>query len=273
MVAVGAAIEDVALLDGDGRDSLNIERVRCVHDAMRCLPLVIVMLACPIAAQAQDALDKLILDDGAVLQGHVVELQPEERVTFMLLSGEVRIIEWTRIAHASGPAFLPASAEPRQVPLIVESVGRPQKVALDQRLILVRGRPSLVDEPQCTTPCTLYVEPGARILHLAGDGVVPTKTDVVVPPEGLHLKMRAPSPTRSFAAGALDVVGITALILGTSFAAVGGAENAAATRDLHDGMLGAGVGMLCGGTATLAIGIAIAASNKKGIAWQGPVTF
>lgn len=54
------------------------------------------------------------------------------------------------------------------------------------------------------------VEPGARVLHLAGERVLSTVTDLVVPPSGLHIKVHAPSTRKASNGAGLIVLGVGA---------------------------------------------------------------
>jgi len=152
-----------------------------------------------VAYAADEApLDLIVMKDGALVRGHVVEMVPNARIVIQIATGETRTVEWAQIARTEGPSFAPISSAPPaptqppvqptpiviaeplltpapgRVPLQVESTGQQLRVgepvgtgtAYNGRdVVTVRfGR------TVCSTPCTLHVAPGSVGLWVEGAG-------------------------------------------------------------------------------------------------------
>jgi hypothetical protein len=167
-------------------------------------------------------------------------------------------------AQAPVPAELPP---PDPVPLLVESLGPPQDLALGQIAVYGGGRGArLVDSLSCTTPCTLRVEPGARVrLRLSGAHIEPTRTDLVVPAGGLRVKMYAPSNVKTILGLLLVAMAPGAAVTGSVFTAMG-AERPDARSRRHETT--AGLAMLAAGSAVVVAGAVLLGANHKGVAWR-----
>jgi len=65
----------------------------------------LVLLVCLPVARADGPPDIVELHDGTFLQGRLTEWKPGARAIIVLLNGESRTVDWTQIAHTSGPSF------------------------------------------------------------------------------------------------------------------------------------------------------------------------
>jgi hypothetical protein len=63
------------------------------------------LLVCLSIARADEPPDIIELHDGTFLQGRLTEWKPGARAIIVLLNGESRTVDWTMIAHTSGPSF------------------------------------------------------------------------------------------------------------------------------------------------------------------------
>lgn len=63
------------------------------------------LLVCFSIARADQPPDIIELHDGTFLQGRLTEWKPGARAIIVLLNGESRTVDWTMIAHTSGPSF------------------------------------------------------------------------------------------------------------------------------------------------------------------------
>ncbi|MEI8254115.1 MAG: hypothetical protein WCJ30_00415 [Deltaproteobacteria bacterium] len=154
-----------------------------------------------------------------------------------------------------------------RVPLVIESPrGR-------QTLGVTVERPWMrVDRDDvCSTPCTLFVPPGAMVLSSAGRGIAPEDTDLTVPRDGLLVRLRAPSDSARTGGRVLTVVGFFTGL-------VGAALLISAASDASSGHPGSGMTALAigggsamgAGAAFMIPGLFMLAGSHGGIEFQGP---
>jgi hypothetical protein len=146
---------------------------------------------------------------------------------------------------------------PGRVTLVVESAGAPQTVGIwlntRTQMSLVQGGipvPTFTDNYKrlCTTPCTLYVEPGMVPLFTGGEPIEKDTTELQVPEGGLRVVMKAPYRLIRVGGTALIVIGAAAVVLGL-LAIVGSAASGAPPEAPSVILSGVGLGVLAGGIA------------------------
>jgi hypothetical protein len=112
------------------------------------------LLVCLSVARADAPPDIIELHDGTFLQGRLTEWKPGARAIIVLLNGESRTVDWTMIAHTSGPSFehihdgdfdleptviipplvtQPAFPPPPPPPVVIPAFSRPALAMADPR--------------------------------------------------------------------------------------------------------------------------------------------
>jgi len=194
-------------------------------------------------------------------------------------------------AHAQGlppdPPLTPV-ADPTRVPVVVESVGRPQLASVVLQSygtmapiysagVYVGSRSGSVTDfyamfhastggldavPLCWTPCTLYGHPGTHAgLYTWVPGVGAGVVDLEVPREGMRLRVRAPSRGGYNAGIYLTTVGgFFALISTGVFVATPFFPS-----EYLGIMVGAGVGVGVAAAALMIGGIFLITGNNPGV--------
>jgi hypothetical protein len=168
------------------------------------------------------------------------------------------------------PMALSLMPEPGRVPLQVESPSARQVVGLVVGRYTVparRGYRTVIRHSDfCTTPCQVFAHPGVMELYLSGPDVVTRTETIGVPLSGLRVRLNAPS-LAAFSGGALlTTFGAIGAVAGIALGAVGlGTGN--------EGLATGGGITLAAGAALMVPGIAVLASMRWGIAWQGPPAF
>ncbi len=130
--------------------------------------------------------DLVLLHDGGMLRGTIVQSQPCVRVVVQLTTGEVREIAWDEVRFAGRsddaprttmPVVMPRSVEPETDGLLRVrfeadlrmTLHRLEATAQSQATVgfmSVRGRSDLYMR-ECTAPCELAVDPGIHSFALA----------------------------------------------------------------------------------------------------------
>ncbi len=142
------------------------------------------------------------------------------------------------------------------VPLLVESTGRPQTVAV---------RPLRADAViLCPTPCRLDVAPGPYRLVTQGKRVRTSTIEVTVPAAGLSLRVRAASKPAYAAGWIVGGFGAAATVISSVF--VAGALSSA-PGDSYNQMFAWILGAMAAVVAlpSLVIGIVLVATNRTGV--------
>jgi hypothetical protein len=233
--------------------------------------LVLAWLA--LAPQAWAALpfcDVIVQSDGTVLQGHVAELHPGDSITLVLLTGETRVVPWAAIASKRGPSFSNApTPEPSEAPdadrrpgpgrvaLHVESTGAPLDVGRTGQVEIGGAYFGRSRRAGCTTPCTLYVPPGALELYAGGLSLhsQTTTLPLEVPNDGLMVRVRPSSMGRIV--GGVNLLTLSVgLILGPVFIGTAASEASKDPAMAESGwtMLGVGVAATAAGIVLIATG-------------------
>lgn len=181
-----------------------------------------------VAHAADEPLDTIVMTDGAMVRGRVVEMVPQQRVVVQIATGETRTIDWALIARIEGPSVAPVGAPPPASPMVpvapvVVMPPPPVVVAAEPLLTPAPGRvplhvesarqPVRIGEPLgvatsivgrsmvsvafgrtvCSTPCTLHVPPGVMGLWVTGEGQRSQTISVNVPPDGTAVRVRPSS--------------------------------------------------------------------------------
>ncbi len=246
------------------------------------LAVLLLLAAAPTPLLADELPDTLVLQDGTILRGRVTELIPQTRATIVLFTGEMRVVEWSRVARASGPTFMldkngptvippntytppelpetvvrtenipapdgaPAS-ERSQITVTVESTLPPHTVRLDQHL-------TIAPDAAESSPI-LYVPPPAY----------PFVPPIALTPPSLSRTLQARSAMSTL------IVGGTLSTMGAAFIAVGATEHNPQMGAFRATYLAAGTLTALGGTAALIVGIvkSVRARQGQAVAFSDP---
>lgn len=257
---------------------------------------VILMAGVRVARAADEQpLDTIVLHDGALVRGRVVELVPRERVVIQLATGETRTIDWALVARTEGPSFAPAPAPapsapapsvvltdplltpgPGRVPLLVESTGRPIRVGEPTGSGSGWSHNTVVSvafgRTVCSTPCTLQVSPGSVPLWLQGEGQRTQLLYATVPSEGGAVRVRPSSMWGSWGGWALLGAGVAFVGGGATMLSLGinqrdYVDGAYVTRN-HNDLIVPGAVFVAASIPALVGGIILIYKNRGGIESQ-----
>jgi hypothetical protein len=175
-------------------------------------------------------------------------------------------VGWSSGAVFPGPPITTVP-EPGRVPLQVESDGPPQVVGVylgESRRRWGRHYHSFaLHQDFCRTPCQLFALPGEVPLFLSGPGISSRPVEVGVPPNGLRVRMGAPSAAAVVGGTLFITFGGIATTLALVFLPIGLAVD-------DQGMTIAGGVLGAGGVAMLITGIVLVAAQPYGVMWSGP---
>ncbi len=174
-------------------------------------------------------------------------------------------------APSSSPAPSPAPATasddlrvrgPDRVPLVIESPRGRQTLGVTVERSWLR-----VDRDDvCATPCTLFVPPGPMVLSSAGRGIAPEDTTLTVPPEGLLVRLRAPSEIARTGGRVLTVLGFFAGLAGAVLLISAASEAGSGHAGSGTTALAIGGGSAMGAGAAMMIpGLILLGSSRGGV--------
>jgi hypothetical protein len=181
------------------------------------------LLGLPSFAQATEPPDRVVLQDGSVLQGRLSELQPDVRITLQLLTGESRTIDWSEIARVSGPSF----------------AGVPSVASLR--------------EPALPLPDDVAAARAAALARL----------DLLASPPPPNAMTTAMALRRKHSGLGLTITGPILLAVGAGYTAVGAMQHDRSMAGFRDAYVSVGALALAAGTATLIAGIVSLAREKR----------
>lgn len=177
------------------------------------------LLAAPAAAEPQAPVqslrgsdDAVLLKDGTLFRGTIMELVPGRSVRIVLTTGETRVIPMDSVSYAgAGSALASASAPPgSQVELRANKSGVTYFWRGDSARLTIDGTGHTLQTYRrvCTAPCELLLPPGTYQMALAsgsGDPVAVEEPVVIEGPSTLRAKHTSYAPLR--VAGAILGVG------------------------------------------------------------------
>ena len=204
-------------------------------DAPAMRKFVLPMLAgLAFSSYAHADIERVLLHDGSVIEGDLVEKIPNDHVTLKLATGEVRRIEWQAIvssnrASAKAPQTAPAQSvtsllAPPQLaqlthvdvttdspgPVLMKNAG-PDVSTLGAGVVSITNDAGL-PVPVCYAPCSADVDPRATY-YVTGAYVTRTR-NFALPAGSSALSIHAGSSTVRALGGASLAVGITTLVVG-----------------------------------------------------------
>ncbi|MEO8797913.1 MAG: hypothetical protein ABI551_08515 [Polyangiaceae bacterium] len=242
------------------------------------------VLLAPTVAAAQDAgPDTVVLHDGGMLKGNLIEVLPGDHATLQLANGQSARIRWDVIDHiirngvplnttqaqqqpATPPASTPAPVETGRVWVHIEGGD-----GVDLESIITNATPTGKRvtngwATMCTAPCDQEV-PLAGSYRLAGAGIRASHTFKLAGKPGDKVYIQAdPASKGSFVGGIVLIsVGAPVLVIGTFVELVVGLINAASRVDNSytdtSGAQVVGLSMMGLGVAGIITGIVLVAGN------------
>lgn len=133
-------------------------------------------------ASAQAAPDVVILRDGGMLRGWILESLPDERVTIRLVDGRAREVAWSEVSYAGPESDRPRTSAPTEQIRVDDASAPPPPVEVqvrvqsaDSNLTLYRRGESRLSawylgrrfDRLCSVPCELSLPLGPLELALA----------------------------------------------------------------------------------------------------------
>ncbi|MGH7281051.1 MAG: hypothetical protein ACRELY_05975 [Polyangiaceae bacterium] len=235
------------------------------------------------AAAQETGADTVVLRDGGMLKGNLIEILPGDHVTLQLSNGQSARIRWDVIDHIirngvplntaqPAPATAPPPAPAEQGTVLVHIDG---DVDLESEATL-NGAPS--GKPvkggwatMCSSPCDQEM-PLSGIYRLAGSGVRASRTFKLAGKSGDHVFISAdPSSKGAFVGGIVLIgVGVPVFVIGCFVELVVGIVNLASHASFGEdngsyvdtsGAQVVGLSMMGLGAAGVITGIVLLASN------------
>lgn len=144
-------------------------------------------------------------------------------------------------------------------PVVLESNGRPQEVRVERRGPVV-----------CETPCTLHLPLGWHTVWTGGRGLRMAEVPVMVPPEGMRVRVRAASRGRLVGGIILTSLGGSALLVMGTLSLVAFSGPSGDDYNQFMGALLGGMGLLIG-VPSLIGGIAMLSGTETGVESSTPL--
>ena len=256
-------------------------RRRTLACAVACALLLAAVQPAAAQVQVPSTEDVVTLRDGTILRGHVTLLKPNDHLEIVLLDGRTQSVQWSLIAASVGPSFPAPKTRPAErflkpapgrARVIVESTGRSltvgvlsmrpaigqdsatisDGVSIDQFTADYQSRKGVV---VCVaTPCQIFARPGPLTLQTSGLGLLASSSEVIVPPEGVRVRVRAPQASDRRAAVLFGAWSLATVLTGGIVAATG-----AGFTDPIFGSTGRDMYIAGGAVAAIGIGLGVAA--------------
>ncbi len=241
------------------------------------------VLLAPKVAAAQDAgPDTVVLHDGGMLKGNLIEVLPGDHATLQLANGQSARIRWDVIDHIirNGVPLNTAQAQPQATP----TASTPAPVETGRVWVHIEGGDGVDLESiitnaapagkrvsngwatMCTAPCDQEV-PLAGSYRLAGDGIRASRTFKLAGKAGDKVYIQADPASRGGFVGGIVLISVGApvLVIGAFVELVVGVINAASRVDgSYTDTSGAqivGLSMMGLGVAGIITGIVLVAGN------------
>ena len=121
---------------------------------------------------------------------------PRSLVAQIVGPGAVYVDPYILLAHRPNPSLLATNAQllrpgPGRARVEIESNGDQQTIGIPIGLVYQQQWDYVRRAELCTTPCTLYLAPGAYDLYSSGPGVVSATGHYVVPADGARFRLHA----------------------------------------------------------------------------------
>jgi hypothetical protein len=240
----------------------------------------------PSMAYAQDpgatsGTDTVVLKDGGMLKGTLIEILPGDHATMTLANGQNAKIRWDVIDHIirNGVPLNPSQQTAPQTTQVAQPAAQDQGNVVvhvdggdvDVEMQTMNGTPTGKKvtgtwATMCSAPCDQEL-PLAGAYRLAGSGVRASKSFKLIGHPGDHVTITAdPSSKGSFAGGIVLIsVGVPVFVIGMFVELVVGLVNLASRASgEYDDTSGAqivGLSMMGLGTAGVITGIVLIANN------------
>ncbi len=232
-------------------------------------------------AHAQDTgTDTVVLKDGGMLKGTLIEILPGDHATMTLANGQNAKIRWDVIDHIvrNGVPLNPAQTPTPQTTQVAQPPPQDQgnvtvhidggdvDLEMESMSAPTGKRMSGSWATMCSSPCDQEVPVGATF-RLAGSGVRPSKSFKLIGKAGDHVTVTAdPSSKGAFAGGIVLIsVGVPVFVIGCFVELVVGLVNlgSRATGEYDDtsGAQIVGLSMMGLGAAGVITGIVLIANN------------
>ena len=243
------------------------------------------VLLAPKDAAAQDAgPDTVVLRDGGMLKGNLIEVLPGDHATLQLANGQSARIRWDVIDHIirNGVPLNTAQVQQQATQPSTASAPTPKETGnvwvhidgadnVDLESVITDAAPAGKRVTNgwatiCSAPCDQEV-PLAGSYRLAGDGVRPSRTFKLAGKPGDKVYIQAdPASRGGFVGGIVLIsVGVPVLVIGTFVELVVGLVNVASKADGEytdtSGAQVVGLSMMGLGVAGIITGIVLVAGN------------
>lgn len=242
------------------------------------------VLLAPKLAAAQDAgPDTVVLHDGGMLKGNLIEVLPGDHATLQLANGQSARIRWDVIDHIIRNGVPLNTAQAQQAPVAPPAAtAAPAEVGMvwvhieggdgvDLESIITNAAPAGKRvkngwATMCTAPCDQQV-PLAGSYRLAGDGIRASRTFKLAGKAGDKVYIQADPASRGGFVGGIVLISIGApvLVIGSLVelvvAAINGASHLDGTYTDTSGAQVVGLSMMGLGVAGIITGIVLVAGN------------
>jgi hypothetical protein len=232
------------------------------------------------AAPSAGTPDTVVLKNGGMLRGTLVEVLPNDHATIQLPSGQSAIVQWGEIHHierggapaaaapapAGGPIQkMPNSTAPVSGPTVLVHIETSRPITLDRR------NPG-EDQPwvtACESPCDVQL-PLNNDYRIVGDGIWASSEFELDGQPGQRVVVKVAPATRASRTAGIVVAGagLLAIIIGVYVVAIAAAASCASSNinsvcQDNSGGTTLGVILMLGGLVTMAVGGIIILANWR----------
>lgn len=236
----------------------------------------------PAPAAAGGTADTVVLKNGGMIRGTLVEVLPNDHATVQLPSGQSAIVQWSEIHHierGAAPAAatgtpaaatpiqkMPNSTAPMSGPTVLVHIETSRPITLDRR------NPG-EDQPwvtACESPCDVQL-PLNNDYRIVGEGIWASSEFELEGSAGQRVVVKVAPATRLTRTAGIVVAGagLLAIIIGVYVVAIAAAasctsfnSNGSCASDTGGGVA-IGVVLMLGGLVTMAVGGIIILANWR----------